>query len=666
MKNKIREKIIASVMLSAFAVTNLSSTAFALDGMYGGFDDASSRPTIRSTESSPLDLGSSVKISNADSVVNLSLRDADIKQVLRMFADQAGMNIIFSPNLEESTVTMDLVDIPLSEALNLVVATNDLFYDIQANTLIISKKDEAISMARKGMTLIPVKYVNASAIASFLNTNVFNKNGINPGLSTKPVVTTNPATNELIVMGTANDADMARKIVAQFDVKPQITTFKVNHTTPGEMADMICNSLLPSTASNGASSSDGGSSSSSSSSSATSTTSSSSSSSSSSAGTPAGFAAGVPTGFASDDSGDGGDGGDSSGGGGSSAGISVGGGRLVCSIDASGPSGDGMEGLSLKNLAVSYFPTLGTIQIIGGSPTQIEMIKDYILANDKKTPQAYLEVQIISLSETGSKTFDNTWQFLSKNFSFNAGGGQGFSTNSMYPVFFAGHGYYYRGEWDESKNDYKTTGRINKWSTSPQLVYSVNYLVENQKGRVLANPRIMITSGQKSTIDLTSDYVSKVTTQYLDNGSTAGSSQVQKEYEINNDNGIKVEITPFISPDGYVTLDIKPKYATIASQITTPSEVKNERDIAATLLQRRNLDLKGIRIKDGETLVVGGMIQETETKNVSKIPFLGDLPVVGIFFRSTTTGKTKEEMVMMITPQIVVDTEDAVSDDTSL
>ncbi len=658
MKNRIREKIIASVMLSAFAVTNLSSAAFALDGIYGGYGDALSRPQIRSTESAPMDLSSNVKIANADSIVNLSLRDADIKQVLRMFADQAGMNIIFSPNLEESTVTMDLVNIPLSEALNLVVTTNDLFYDIEANTLIISKKDEALSMAKKGMTLIPVKYVNATAIASFLNTNIFNKNGINPGLSTKPVVTTNPATNELIVMGTANDADMARKVVAQFDIKPQITTFKVNHTTPAEMANMICSSLLPSTASNGSSDS------------SSSSAGSSSSSASGSSGTPVGFAAGVPTGFASDDSDSSDDSGDSSDSSSdsssSSNGISVGGGKLVCSVDGSAPSGDGMAGLSLKTLSVSYFPTLGTIQVIGGSPTQLEMIRDYILANDKKTPQAYLEVQIISLSESGSKTFDNTWMFMSKNFSFNAGGGKGFSTASKYPVFFSGHGYDIVGDWDEDKGEYKKEGEIVKWGGSPQLVYAVNYLVENEKGRVLANPRIMITSGQKSTIDLTSDYVSKVTSQYLDNGSASGSSQAQKEYTINNDNGIKVEITPFISPDGYVTLDLKPQYATISAQLTTPGEVDGERDIAATLLQRRNLDLKGIRIKDGETMVVGGMIQETETKNVSKIPFLGDLPVIGMFFRSTTTGRKKEEMVMMITPQIIVDTEDAVSDDTSL
>ena len=49
----------------------------------------------------------------------------------------------------------------------------------------------------------------------------------------------------------------------------------------------------------------------------------------------------------------------------------------------------------------------------------------------------------------------------------------------------------------------------------PQLVYSMNYISENDKGRVLANPRLLVTSGQSSTIDLTADYISKVTTQYF-------------------------------------------------------------------------------------------------------------------------------------------------------
>lgn len=641
MKNKIREKLIASIMLSAFVVTNSMTASFAVSDLYGY--DETARPMIRSGETASFGIDSEVAIPNADSVVNLSLRDADVKQVLRMFADQAGMNIIFSSAVE-GTVTMDLVDITLEEALNLVVKTNNLYYDIQANTMVISNKDEAMSVASKSMTLIPVKYVNASALATFLNTNIFNKNNGKPGVSIDPVVNINPATNELIVMGTKSDVMMAQKIVDQFDKKPTITTFKVNHTTPAEMAGLICDTFLPSTISNGSSSAGG---------------------SSSSSGSSSGFAAGMVTGFAADEGG-----GDSSGGssGGSSSGdsISVGGGKLLCSASSSVSSGD-VEGLPFQNLSVSYFPTLGTIQVIGGSETQIQMIKDYIATNDKKTPQAYLEVQIISLSEAGSKTFDNTWQFLSKNFTFNAGGGKGFSTDPMYPIFFAGHGFQIIDpeSWDSDKQEYETIGQVGKWSGSPQLLYSINYIIENRKGRVLANPRVLLTSGQTSVIDLTSDYVAKVTSQYLDNGSSSGSSQVQREYDIQNDNGIKVSITPFISPDGYVTLDIKPEYSTIASQLYAKGEA-NEQDLVATLLQRRNLDLKGIRIKDGETLVIGGMIQEHESKSVNKIPFLGDLPVIGMFFRSTGTNKEKEEMVIMLTPQIIIDTEDAVGEEVAL
>ncbi len=645
MKNKIREKIIASVLLSAFMVTNSVTATFAMEDYgYGA-----GRPAIRSG-ASQVGISSDVTIPNAGSVVNLSLRDADITQVLRMFADQAGMNIIFTEGVE-GNVTMDLVNIPLKDALDLVVKTQKLYYDIKANTLVISTAESAMNMAdrSKTMTVIPVKYVNALALSHFLNKSVFSPKGkgaTRPGMSGGFIAATNPATNDLIITGTAQDVAIARSIVEQFDRKPSITTFKVNHTTPAEMATALCTSLFPSmsivTDEEGSSS---------------------------------GGAAGIVTGFASDEGGGDSSSSDSSSGGSSGSGssISVGGAKLACALssiqkteESDSEEGDtySLESLPLLNMSVSYFPTQGTIQVVGGSESQLDMIREYIAMNDKKTPQAYLEVQIVELNESGSKTFDNQWQFLSKNFSFNAGGTNGFQTNKMYPIFWAGHGYTLvdPSSFDEETGRYTPIGYVRKWGSSPQLMYAVKYLVENKKGRVLANPRVLLTSGQKSVIDLTSDYVSKVTTQYLDAGSSSGSAQVQKDYEISDDNGIKVEITPFISPDGYVTLDVKPKYATIASTVTDSTTG----DIAATLLQRRDLDLKGVRIKDGETLVIGGMIREAETKNVSKIPFLGDIPVVGMFFRSTTTNKTKEEMVIMLTPQIVVDTEDAVAEDVAL
>lgn len=637
MRSKIKNKVIASLMLTAFIATNSMSASFAMDG-YMSYN--AGRPAIRSAGlGSSVSLKSGIRMLNGDTRVNLSLRDADVTQVLRMFADQAGMNIIFTPDVK-GTVTLDLVDIPLEQAFNLVITTSKLYYDIQDSALVISTTENALSMSdRNQVTVIPVRYANAAAVAHFINVNFFGskeKMKSNPGISARSAVVANPITNEIIVTGTDSDVDVVRRLLEQVDKKPAITTYKVNHTTPAEMANAICTSLIPGAMFIGSDESTGG-------------------------------AAGIPTGFASDSSTD------SS----TSDSITVSGGQLACSFAAvnsddfdddsdedDDDDDDKLISFPSMGMTVTYFPSLGTVQIIGGSPYQLALIGDYIAANDRKTPQAYLEVQIVSLNETGSKTFDNQWQFLSKNFSFNAGGqAGGFRTNPQYPIFFAGHGFgiVNSEKFDPDTGEYDLIGKVGKWGTSPQLVYTVNYLISSNKARVLANPKILLTSGKSSKIDLSSQYIDTMKTQFLTNGSI-GVSQTQKQVTKGDDNGIIVEISSFISPDGYVTLDITPQYNTIADTVYDT----NGTDILANLLQRRMLELKGIRIKDGETLVIGGMIQERETKNVTKIPFLGDIPVLGMFFRTTTTGKERQEMVMLLTPQIIIDTEDAAAHDNSL
>ena len=109
---------------------------------------------------------------------------------------------------------------------------------------------------------------------------------------------------------------------------------------------------------------------------------------------------------------------------------------------------------------------------------------------------------------------------------------------------------------------------------------------------------------------------------------------------------------------GYVSLDIKPDYASELRPVI--DKYMGETYTAATLLQRHNLDLKGIRIKDEETLLLGGMIQESESNVVSKIPILGDIPLIGFFFRNQHKTMNKEELLFMITPRIIKDTEDVV------
>jgi len=303
--------------------------------------------------------------------------------------------------------------------------------------------------------------------------------------------------------------------------------------------------------------------------------------------------------------------------------------------------------------------------MIGGSLAQQALVEEFIKANDVKQPQAYLEMSIVELSEDGSKEFQNNWSLQSENWgvSFNngttSGGRTGGPYNRTFPVV--------KSKWitieDGSEKYTEATGREAYKGNSSYISWTMNYLIENRKARVLANPKILITNGQESIIDLTEDYIEKVTSEFLSStsaGTSGSSGAVQKTYTIGDDKGIKIALIPFISPDGYVTMNIKPEYATEAGNAYS-TNADGTKDIAATLLNRRNLDLKNVRIKDGETLVIGGLIQETESKVVQKIPVLGDLPLVGAAFRSSSTKKVKSELVIMITPKIINDG-DAVAD----
>ena len=177
-------------------------------------------------------------------------------------------------------------------------------------------------------------------------------------------------------------------------------------------------------------------------------------------------------------------------------------------------------------------------------------------------------------------------------------------------------------------------------------------MVENGSGRVITNPKIMVTNGQKSTIDMTSDYVKSVTSQILESSSSI-TSGIQRTYEIGSDQGLKIEIVPFISPDGYVSMNIVPEFSTVKEPVYVEGlSGKSELD----------LELKNVRIKDGETLVLAGLIQEDELQSTKKMPFLSDLPFVGVFFRDSTNKKTKAELVITVTPHIVKDGEEAFND----
>ena len=213
MKNNILKKIITSFMLTSFLFSNGMLASYSMEDagvrQYGD----TSKPVLRSDGNNleSLKLKGDVSFTKKNIPISISLRDSDVKQVLRMFADKAGMNIIFHSSVS-GNVTLDLVDVPLNDAFDMVMEISNLNYVVEGKTIIVAQNGASgFNLAKQNMTLIPVKYISASALADFLNQNIYSMN--KSGLSTTQIVTTNPVTNELIVFGGKNDVAIAQNIV---------------------------------------------------------------------------------------------------------------------------------------------------------------------------------------------------------------------------------------------------------------------------------------------------------------------------------------------------------------------------------------------------------------------------------------------------------------------
>ncbi|MFC1571125.1 type II secretion system protein GspD [Candidatus Margulisiibacteriota bacterium] len=169
------------------------------------------------------------------------------------------------------------------------------------------------------------------------------------------------------------------------------------------------------------------------------------------------------------------------------------------------------------------------------------------------------------------------------------------------------------------------------------LQTTLNALVGEGKAKVVASPRIATLDDHEATINIGSRIPYAVPVS-----SGSNSTQWTVEYI---DAGVKLKITPRLGEEGHITTAIQPEVSSVSEWRTTAAgefPVITTRNAQATL-----------RVKDGETIVVGGLLSETERENISKLPILGHLPIVGLLFQNKTIEKAKTEIVFLITPHII-------------
>lgn len=169
----------------------------------------------------------------------------------------------------------------------------------------------------------------------------------------------------------------------------------------------------------------------------------------------------------------------------------------------------------------------------------------------------------------------------------------------------------------------------------------LNALKTDDKFQVLSTPRIFTSNNTEAEINISQSIPYVLSTREDNNGNLTFNYAFQ-------DVGIVLTVTPRISANGQVTLDV----------IQTANDLQGFTDFNAPIVNQRQAETT-VTVGDGETIILGGIMRTLVTSNVKKIPLLGDIPILGELFKTRTTRDTKTELLVFLTPRVVRDAEDA-------
>jgi type IV pilus assembly protein PilQ len=167
-------------------------------------------------------------------------------------------------------------------------------------------------------------------------------------------------------------------------------------------------------------------------------------------------------------------------------------------------------------------------------------------------------------------------------------------------------------------------------------------VIQSTSAKTLASPTLLVQEGQEASVETGTSYITGVTATETANGST----QFQNTRQ-NAGLTLRVNVDK-IDDNGFITMNITPS-------ISVPASTDFQEGVKIYNIQSRSLSSGRVRLRDRQTLVLTGVIRESDVEAAKKWPILGDLPILGQFFRKSESEKTKNELVVLVTPSIVDD-----------
>jgi type II secretory pathway component GspD/PulD (secretin) len=282
----------------------------------------------------------------------------------------------------------------------------------------------------------------------------------------------------------------------------------------------------------------------------------------------------------------------------STAGATVGGGAAASKLDL----GDAVKSSDSKDASSANFDPKSKTRtvIIVGRAEDVAKALELAAAIDVRSPQIKIDAKITSITKSGEKQLGLSW------------------------------------EWDQIAFFETGTEAWKRGATN--FAATLDALIKNGNGQLLASPTLVCLEGKPGVFFVGDEvtYIQRIEVTPTGQNITTDTKQV----------GVQLRVNGTANLDGYVTLNLHPEVSVI--KLTT------QQGITLPIVTRRFTD-HVVRVKDGQTIVIGGLIRSEDLEEMRKVPLLGDIPLLGQLFRHRETTKDHTEVVMFITATVLKD-----------
>ncbi len=266
------------------------------------------------------------------------------------------------------------------------------------------------------------------------------------------------------------------------------------------------------------------------------------------------------------------------------------------------------------------------IILIRALPADYSRLVKLLERLDNMPRQVLVEVMVAEVSLSNQLEFGVEWAFHNKN-KININGSSYDQTLGLTTNIAAGFAYKVL---DSSNN----------------IVATLQTLADKNDLTILSSPQVLVLNNETAKIDVGQE-VPIVTTETYRDTTTVSTDSIDKTVEYKN-TGIILEVTPKINYNGIIILDVDQEVSTAEENTTS--------GINSPIISKRKVNTK-MAVKDGQSILIGGLIRNETSTIESGVPFLMDIPLFGYLFKYKKDKKSKRELLIMITPH-VIETED--------